>query len=324
MKNTMKIVIPGGSGHLGTLLARSFHRKGHRVVVLSRTPHAEPWRVVQWDGRTVGDWKQELEGADAVINLAGRSVDCRYDARHREEMLRSRIDSTRAIGEAIAQCAEPPRVWLQMGTATIYAHRFDAPNDERTGLLGGNEPEAPETWRFSIELAKAWEEVFNTAFTPRTRKVLLRSAMVMAPDRGGAFHALLRHIRLGFGRFGNGRQYVSWIHAADFVRAVEWLLEDEDASGAFNLAAPNPLAMSDFLRTLAGAAGKRFVLPLARWMVEVGAFLCRTESELVLKSRRVVPARLVERGFTFHYPRWNDAASDLVREWRGGGKSVVW
>lgn len=314
----MKIVIPGGSGHLGTLLARNFHRKGHRVVVLSRTPRAEPWRVVQWDGRTVGDWKDELEGADAVINLAGRSVDCRYDARHREEMLRSRVDSTRAVGQAIAQCAEPPRAWLQMGTATIYAHRFDAPNDERTGVLGGNEPEAPETWRFSIELAKAWEEVFNAAATPRTRKLLLRSAMVMAPGRGGAFHALLRHIRLGFGRFGNGRQYVSWIHAADFVRAVEWLLHDEDASGTFNLAAPHPVAMSDFLRTLAAAAGKRFVLPLARWMVEVGAFLFRTESELVLKSRRVVPARLVESGFTFEYPRWNDAATDLVRQWRGG------
>ena len=318
----MKIVIPGGSGHLGTLLARSFHRQGHRVVVLSRTPHAEPWRVVRWDGKTLGDWTQELEGADAVINLAGRSVDCRYDARHREELLRSRVDSTRAVGEAIAHCAEPPRVWLQMGTATIYAHRFDAPNDERTGILGGHEPEAPETWRFSIELAKAWEEVFNTAATPRTRKVLLRSAMVMAPDRGGAFHALLRHIRLGFGRFGNGRQFVSWIHAADFVRAVEWLLEDEDASGTFNLAAPNPLAMSDFLRTLAGAAGRRFVLPLARWMVEVGAFLFRTESELVLKSRRVVPARLVERGFTFEYPRWPDAANDLVRQWRGGASAV--
>ncbi|HYR28610.1 MAG TPA: TIGR01777 family oxidoreductase [Thermoanaerobaculia bacterium] len=318
----MNIVIPGGSGHLGTLLARSFHAKGHRVVVLSRNPQSAPWRVEPWDGKTLGPWAEALEGADAVINLAGRSVDCRYDARHREEMLRSRVDSTRAVGQAIKRCANPPRVWLQMSTATIYAHRFDKPNDERTGLIGGNEPDLPEEWQFSIEVAKAWEEVFDLTVVPRTRKVKLRTAMVMAPDRDSAFNALLRHIRLGFGRFGDGRQYVSWIHARDFVRAVEWLLEDEDAKGTFNLAAPNPLSMTDFLRELAAAAGRRFLVPLQEWMVKIGAYLAGTEPELVLKSRRVFPTRLLERGFTFEYPRWPDAARDLVRARRGGGSAI--
>ena len=319
---TQTIVIPGGTGRLGTLLARHFHGKGHRVVVLSRNPQAAPWREVQWDGRTVGDWAAELEGADAVINLAGRSVDCRYDARHRAEIMSSRVESTRAIGEAIAQCTRPPSAWLQMSTATIYSHRFDAANDELDGIMGCIEPDVPEAWRFSIDVARAWERVFDEAVTPRTRKLKLRTAMVMTPQRGGPFHALVRHVRLGFGRFGDGRQYVSWIHATDFVRAVEWLLEDQDASGAFNLSAPNPVAMSDFLGSLADAIGRRLILPLRTWMVEVGAFLFRTESELVLKSRRVVPLRLLERGFTFRFSRWPDAARDLVERWRGGAATV--
>lgn len=321
---TMHVVIPGGSGHLGTLLARDLHAKGHRVTVLSRHPKEEPWRVVGWDGRTVGAWASELEGADAVINLAGRSVDCRYDAKHREEIIRSRIDSTRAIGEAIARCKTPPRAWLQMSTATIYAHRFDAANDERTGVLGGDEPNAPDEWRFSIEVAKAWERALDEADVPGTRKVKLRTAMVMGAERGGAFRMLLRHVRLGFGNFGDGRQYVSWIHARDFVRAVEWLIRNDTVEGAVNLAAPSPLPMHEFLRELAGAAGRKLLLPLKPWMVKIGAFLVRTEPELVLKSRRVFPARLLERGFTFAFPRWPAAARDLVSQARGGGGAATW
>ncbi len=319
----MNIVIPGGSGHLGTLLARAFHTKGYRVVVLSRNPQAAPWRVVEWDGRTVGPWARELEAADAVINLAGRSVDCRYDARHREEIIRSRVDSTRVIGEAIARCTIPPRAWLQMSTATIYAHRFDKANDERAGILGGGEPDAPETWRFSIEVAKAWERALEEAPAPHTRKVTLRTAMVMTHERGGTFDVLFRHVRRGLGRFGDGRQYVSWIHERDFVRAVEWLIRNESIEGIVNLAAPSPLPMHEFLRELAGAAGRRVLLPLKPWMIELGTFLLRTESELVMKSRRVIPTRLLERGFAFAYPRWPAAARDLVQQ-RRGGAGAVW
>lgn len=179
----MKIVIPGGSGQVGTLLARAFHKDGHEVVVLSRSPRANtPWRVIAWDGRTAGNWSTELEGTDAVINLAGRSVNCRYHEKNRREIMDSRIDSTRAVGDAIARAKNPPRVWLQAATATIYAHRYDAPNDEATGIVGGSEKNAPDTWRFSIDIATAWERALDgTGPLPRTRKVLMRSAITMSP-----------------------------------------------------------------------------------------------------------------------------------------------
>src|SRR5437868_798040 len=178
----MKMVLPGGRGQVGTILARALQREGHEVVVLSRSAGPAPWRVVGWDARTVGPWAAELEGADAVINLAGRSVNCRYTPEKRRAILESRVDSTRAVGEAIAGAARPPRVWLQASTATIYAHRYDAPNDEGTGILGGSEPSAPSAWRFSIDVARAWERAFDEARTDGTRKVALRSAMTLSPD----------------------------------------------------------------------------------------------------------------------------------------------
>jgi uncharacterized protein (TIGR01777 family) len=313
----MRIVIPGGTGQVGTVLARAFHAAGHEVVVLSRRPQAAPWRVVEWDGRGASVWASELEGADAVINLAGRSVNCRYTAANREAILSSRVASTRAVGAAIARSTQPPAVWLQMSTATIYSHRFDAPNDERTGILGGGERDAPDTWRFSIEVAKAWEEAAGEIPTPQTRKVLLRSAMVMSPDRGGVFDTLLGLVRLGLGgRAGSGRQYISWIHDTDFVRAVLWLLGRENVVGAVNLAAPEPLPNAEFMRALRNAWGMPIGLPAAEWMVAMGAMVMRTETELVLKSRRVVSGRLLAEGFAFQFPEWATAARDLCRRWR--------
>jgi uncharacterized protein len=312
----MKIVIPGGTGQVGSVLARAFRRDGHDVVTLSRAPAPAPWRVVAWDGRTAGDWAGELEGAGAVINLAGRSVDCRYTAENRREILESRVRSTRAVGEAIASAADPPRVWLQMSTATIYAHRYDAPNDENTGLLGGDEPDVPDTWRFSIDVARAWEREAEAAETPRTRTVLMRSAMVMSSDRAGVFDVLLGLVRRGLGgRSGDGRQYVSWIHDEDFVRAVYRLIEDDGLVGPVNLAAPNPLPNADFMRGLREAWGARVGLPACDLMLEVGALILRTETELILKSRRVVPGRLLERGFEFRHPSWPEAARDLCARW---------
>lgn len=308
----MKIVIPGGSGQVGTILARAFHGEGHDVVVLSRQPSLQPWRVVAWDAESIGPWAREIEGADAVINLAGRSVNCRYGRRNRREILDSRIDSTRIVGEAIGRAASPPGVWLQASTATLYAHRYDAPNDEATGIIGGSEPDAPSTWNFSIEVAQAWEEIFFDAPTPQTRKVALRSAMTMSPDPGGVFDALSGLVRRGLGgTAGDGRQYVSWIHHRDFVRAIRWLLDREAFDGPVNLAAPNPLPNSEFMRILREAWGVRVGLPASRWMLDVGAFFLRTETELILKSRRVVPGRLLASGFQFEFAHWRDAASEL-------------
>lgn len=317
----MKIVIPGGSGHLGSALTRSLRGAGHRVVVLSRNVEF-PGRL--WDGRTLGDWAEELDGADAVINLAGRSVDCRYDTRHRDEILRSRVDSTRVVGEAIARAQQPPKVWLQASTATIYAHRYDAANDEHGGILGGTERDIPEGWHFSNEVARAWEKTLDDAPVPRTRKVKMRTAVVMSAARGGAFQAMLRQIRMGFGRFGDGRQYMSWIHERDFIRAVEWLMTHDLVDGPVNLSAPEPLSNTDFTRILAEEWGAARLVPTQKWMIEVGAWLVRTEPELVLKSRRVVPKRLLEQGFRFEFPRWNEAARDLCARMRGAGEERVW
>ena len=315
----MKIVIPGGSGQVGQLLTRAFQGEGHEVVILSR--RIEPdvaGRTVVWDGRSLGQWTKELEAADVVINLAGKSVNCRYTAANRREITQSRVDSTNAIGHAIAEARRPPRLWLQAATATIYAHRYDAAHDEVFGVLGGNEKGVPETWRFSIEVAKAWENAFNQApRTPSTRKVLMRSALVLSPDPGGIFDVLLGLVRRGLGgRAGDGRQYVSWIHGADFIRAIYWFIARQKLEGAINLASPNPLPNAEFMRLLREAWGTKVGLPASKWMLEIATFFMRTETELVLKSRRVIPGRLLHDGFKFEFPDWKDAAHDLCRRWR--------
>jgi uncharacterized protein len=313
----VKIVIPGGTGQVGTILSRVFHAEGHDVVVLSRRPQVRPWRTSAWDGVTLCGWQRDIDGCDVVINLAGRSVDCRYSEAHRAAILRSRVDSTRVVGQAIARAARPPRVWLQASTATIYSHRYDRANDERTGQLGGGESRAPDSWRFSIDVARAWEREFDDAMTGETRKVALRSAMTLSPDRGGVFDTLAELTTRGLGgRAGDGRQFMSWIHEADFVNAVRFLIARTDIAGIVNVASPNPVPNEEFMRVLREACGAPFGLPSTRWMLELGAMVLRTETELILKSRRVVPARLLEAGFTFCYPEWRDAARDLCRRWK--------
>jgi uncharacterized protein (TIGR01777 family) len=318
----MKIVIPGGSGQVGTMLARAFVKEGHDVVVLSRAPSAAPWRIVAWDAKNPGDWTREIDGADLVINLAGRNVNCRYTEANRRQIKESRIHSTEAVGRAIAQSSQPPRVWLQASTATIYAHRYDAPNDEETGILGGSEADVPDSWKFSIEVAKAWEAAAYAVETPNTRKVLLRSSIILSPDRGGIFDVLLGMVRRGLGGTnGDGRQYVSWIHDEDFVRALKWLI-DHELEGVVNVAAPNPLPNAEFMRILRKAWGTKIGLPSTRWMLDLGAIVLKTETELILKSRRVVPRRLLDSGFEFRFPTWNEAAIDLCLRWRYQGVNV--
>lgn len=316
----MKVVIPGGSGQVGQVLARHYHARGDEVVILGRTPSAAEdavARTLAWDAKTLGPWAEEIDGADVVINLAGRNVNCRYSDANRRAIMDSRVDSTRVVGQAIADAKRPPRLWLQASTATIYAHRYDAPNDEDTGIVGGDEPGAPDTWRFSIEVAKAWERTLDEADTPSTRKVALRSAMTMSPDRDGVFDVLLGLVRRGLGgTAGDGRQYISWIHERDFVRSLDFIAEHDDLAGPVNLAAPGPLPNAEFMRVLRQAWGTAIGLPATRWMLELGAVFMRTETELVLKSRRVVPGRLLASGFSFDFPTWPEAAKDLVTRWR--------
>src|SRR5215469_1265926 len=315
----LRIVLPGGNGQVGSILARHFHSQGHAVIVLARKQYAAPWRVAVWDGMTLGDWTRELENADALINLAGRSVNCRYTDKHRREITDSRVQSTRVLGQAIGQLSAPPRVWLNASTATIYRHALDRPMDEATGEIGVNEPDAPSTWRFSIQVAKVWEETFFASKTPRMRKVALRSSVILSPDRGGIFDVLLRLVRFGLGgASGSGKQFVSWIHDADFASAIDFLIAHEEFSGVVNVASPNPLPNSDFMRELRKAWGAKIGLPASRWMLEIGTFVLRSESELVLKSRRVVPGRLLANGFKFQFPDWPAAARDLVHRWRSG------
>lgn len=305
----MKIIIPGGSGQIGQVLGRQFRAAGHQVVILGRGSGVTPW-----DGKTLGPWAAEIDGADVVINLAGRTVNCRYTEENLKQMMDSRVDSTRVVGEAIAAAKRPPRVWLQMSTATIYAHahRLDAPNDEATGIIGGHEPDVPAYWKRSIDIAVAWENALAEATTPNTRKVALRTAMMMSPDREGIFDVLLglARKRLG-GAIAGGAQYVSWIHDADYLGATELLIARDDLTGAVNLAAPNPLPQREFMAAIRDAAGVRLGLPATGWMARIGAWALRTDAELMLKSRRVIPGRLVSAGYQFKFPTWPEAARDL-------------
>ncbi|MFF3501694.1 epimerase [Streptomyces sp. NPDC003247] len=311
----MKVVLPGGTGQVGGILDRALTAAGHEVTVVTRRPVRA--HHVGWDGATLGRWAAAVDGCDVVINLAGRSVSCRYTAENLRAMMDSRVDSARVVGEAIAAAARPPRVWLQMSTATVYAHRFDAAHDEATGVIGGSEPGAPDYWAYSVRIAENWERAQAEAPTPATRKVALRSAMVMSPDRGGVFDVLSRLARLGLGGpVAGGAQYVSWIQDEDFVRAVEFLIARDDIEGPVNLASPGPLPQRDFMRALRTAWGVPVGLPATRWMAELGAFALRSDTELLLKSRRVVPGRLDAAGFAFAYPEWGRAATALVQRAR--------
>ena len=313
----MKIVIPGGSGQVGTILARHFENKGDEVVILSRRDKNTPRRTVVWDAKTLGSWAEEFENADVIINLAGRSVNCRYSQENRRQIMDSRVDSAHVIGKAISSAKNPPKLWLQASTATIYAHRFDQPNDEITGIIGGSEPNAPDTWNFSIDVAKSWEEAANSFELPDTRLVLLRSAVTMSPDKDGIFDVMLGLVKIGLGgTAGDGKQYISWVHERDFLRAISFLIEHEELDGAVNIASPNPLPNSEFMKIFRDAWGTKIGLPATALMLEVGAFFMRTEPELILKSRRVVSTSLIDAGFTFEFGDWKKAAKDLCERSR--------
>lgn len=310
-----KIVLAGGSGFLGQALVSHFQKLGFEMLVLTRSPRQTTvaGRQVAWDSCTLGGWQKELDGALAVINLTGRSVNCRYNERNRREILDSRVDSTRVIGQAIGRCTFPPELWLNASTATVYRHTFGEAWDES----GETEASEEAKDRFSVEVAWAWEQALHEAPTPQTRKIALRMAMVLGLGKNSVFPVLRRLARLGLGgRMGRGRQFVSWIHETDYCRAIEWLIAHKDIQSPVNLTAPNPLPNSEMMRTLRQTLHVPFGLPATEWMLEVGAFVLRTETELLIKSRRVIPGRLLASGFTFQFPTIREAFEDLCRRVR--------
>ena len=305
------IVLAGGSGFIGRLLTNNLVSGNNDIVVLTRSPGppGQSIRQVRWDGRTLGEWARELDGARALVNLAGRSVDCRYNARNRREILESRVDSTRVLGEAIARCNKPPPIWLNASTATIYKHTFDQPMDEATGVIGAT-PEAKD--EFSIQVARAWEETLFEAATPATRKVALRTGMVFAASKGGVYRVLRGLTQWGLGgRIASGRQFISWVHEIDLCQSVEWLIDRDDFTGPVNVASPNPIPQREMMRIIRRECGVPFGLPATRRMLEVAAYVHRTEAELIIKSRRVVPGRLLAAGFQFRFPRMENAVREI-------------
>lgn len=308
--NSLRLILAGGSGFLGQALAKHFQALGWEVVVLTRSPKPNrAAREVRWDAETLGAWARELEGAAAVVNLTGRSVDCRYTEANRRLILDSRVNSTRVIGQAIAQCAQPPRVWMNSSSATIYRHTLGPAWDE-SGTDFTPTPAVQDA--FSLEVIHAWEKALKEAATPRTRKVALRTTLVLGQGQNSVFPVLSRLARLGLGgRMGSGNQFVSWLHEADFCRAMEWLIEHDELSGPVNFAAPNPLPNAEMMRLFREAVGAPFGLPATEWMLEIGAIFLRTETELILKSRRVVPGKLLRSGFTFRFPTMREAIADL-------------
>jgi len=314
-----KIIIAGGTGSIGQALAARWG-KSNQVIILSRLSvnshnnthnhkllsSKDGYRITywRWDGRSVEKhWAREIEGADLVINLAGRSVNCRYTARNKREIIDSRTDATKALGQAIRDATVPPRVWINAASATIYRHALDRPQDEITGEYHDG---------FSVQVCQLWESTFAEQRTPFTRKIALRMAITLAEN--GILAPYLRLIKLGLGgRQGSGRQMYSWVHIDDVRRAIEWFLDHTDLEGTYNLSSPGPVTNSFFMSTLRRVAGVRLGLPTPAWLLKLGAALIGTETELVLKSRWVLPTKLLATGFTFQYPRIDTALRSVIR-----------
>jgi uncharacterized protein (TIGR01777 family) len=300
-----KVILAGGSGFLGTALARQLVRRGADVVILTRavrSGHSDgAVRQVRWDGQSLGPWAREMDGARAVVNFTGRNVNCRYHAANRRAILASRVDAVRVIDQAILRCPTPPAVVVQAATLAIVGDAGDTILDESAQPGIG----------FSPDVAKAWEAAFNETETPRTRRVLMRISFALGRE-GGALGTLaaLTKCFLG-GSVGSGRQYVSWIHADDLSRAILWSIENDHARGLYNVTSPNPVSNREFMRELRHALHRPWSPPAPAWAVRVGAFLMRTESELALWGRRGVPRRLLDEGFEFRFAELGTALREV-------------
>lgn len=310
-----KVVIAGGSGYLGRLLATYYRKAGVEVVILTRWRHETDQsglRYVEWDGEYLEKWVNELEEADALINLAGKSVNCRYNEKNKQLICDSRINPTRTLGEAVEICEEPPRVWINASSATIYRHANDRPMDEEKGEIGTG---------FSVDVCRKWEKAFTRVKLPLTRKIVLRTGMVLGGE-GGAFVPLVRLARLGLGgKVGSGRQHFSWIHEEDFVRIIDFLIRGEELKGTYNACAPEAVTNEELMQLVRKAYHIPFGMPLPKILLEIGAFLIGTETELLLKSRWVIPTRLLRAGFQFKYPQLKAAVEAIAAQQEKAAKA---
>ncbi|MBL4663086.1 MAG: TIGR01777 family oxidoreductase [Flavobacteriaceae bacterium] len=299
------LIIAGGNGFLGKILTEYFKSKVEKIVILSRSEEKIIGNVhyILWDGKTLGDWSKILDGSDVLINLAGKPVDCRYHQKNKDLILSSRTNSTKVLGQAIEECSQPPKVWLNSSTATIYRHSLDKEMDETTGEIGQG---------FSVDVATAWEQEFFRCTLSNTRQVALRTSIVLG-NQGGAFPTLRNLTKMGFGgKQGNGKQKISWIHEEDFVHAVHYIIQQKEISGVINVVSPKPVTNEKFMRLLRKGTGTPFGIPMGKTLLKIGARIIQTEPELILKSRNVIPKRLVENGFQFNYESIQETITNLT------------
>lgn len=302
-----KIILAGGNGYLGGVLAKYFSGIADEVVILARKPQAEKGNIktLVWNGKTIGDWVYSLQGADLLVNLCGKNVNCRYTEKNKKEIFDSRLIPTHLLGKAIEEIKNPPKLWINITSATIYRHADDRPQDEFTGEIGNG---------FSVEVCKAWENCFFKTNTPNTRKIALRMGIVLGL-KDGAFPRLLNLVKLGMGgKQSSGKQYMSWIHEEDTARSIEWLLDHPEIKGVVNCTAPEAVKNHVFMRSIRKAFGRSFGLPAPVWLLAIGAKIIGTETELILKSRWVKPTILINNGFDFRYGKIDEAMTELSRQ----------
>jgi len=315
MKNK-KIILAGGTGFMGQEMTKYFGKE-NEIIILTRQVNGKTNRndynslsaedlknvsYVKWDGKTAGEWVNEMNGSDLVINLAGKSVNCRYNEKNKNEIFDSRTDTVKAIGEAINKCNRPPSLWINASSATIYRHAMDRPQDEYTGEFHDD---------FSVQVCKRWEKTFYNQKTPETRKVALRMAITLGP--GGILIPYFNLLKFGLGgKQASGDQMYSWVHIEDTCRMIEWIYDRKEISGTYNSSSPNPVTNEEFMKVFRKVTGHIIGLPAYKWMLQIGAPLIGTELELVLKSRWVLPTRILETGFQFKHPLLEDALSDII------------
>ncbi|SNR50523.1 TIGR01777 family oxidoreductase [Flavobacterium sp. ov086] len=301
-----KLIIAAGTGFLGQVLVNHFKNKFEEIVILTRgkSQTIDGIKYVNWNAKTFSGWEKELENATVLINLAGKSVDCRYTKENKKEILLSRIESTKVLNQAVLNCKNPPKHWLNSSTSTIYRFSLDKEMDEVNGEIGND---------FSINVALSWEKAFFKTETPNTLKTALRTSIVLG-KKGGAFIPLKTLAKIGFGgKQGKGNQFVSWIHEEDFANAIDFIVQKE-ITGVINIVSPKPVSNVDFMQKLRKAIGFPFGIPMNTFLLKIGSFFIRTEPELVLKSRNVIPKRLLENGFKFKFGNIDEAFKKLLNK----------